>query len=84
MNDKPFDQFIYDTLEETYQKALLIENECTPEQIRLMIIATSLQSMAKTFLLADSYPSSVKLNLKQVALGCLGTYDWVENSLPTK
>lgn len=80
-NGVAFDVFIRNTLEETYQQALLIESNYTPEQIKLMIVATNLQSIAKTFLLADSHPDKVQLNLKQVALGILGTQDWLKEGL---
>ena len=77
MSEHPFDVEIRNLLEATYQAALKIESELTPEQIKLLIAATNLQSIANTFLLADERPD-VQLNLKQCALGILGTKDWLE------
>lgn len=77
-----FDEEIHNLLESAYQEALVIgAGAYSPEQIKLMIIATNLQSLAKTFLIADSKPDEVTLNLKQVALGLLGTSDWVKKGL---
>lgn len=75
----PFDVEIRDILEDTYKKATLInDGQYTPEQLKLMILATNLQSLANTFLLADSDPEKIQLNLKQVALGILGSADWIK------
>lgn len=79
--DQSFDLDIYNTLEATFQAALLIHSGLTPEQIKLMIVATSLESLAKSFLLADSEPERISMNLKQVALGILGTADWVKEPI---
>lgn len=77
-----FDEEIRDLLETAFQAALVIgSGTYTPEQIKLMIISTNLQSLAKTFLVADDKPDEITLNLKQVALGLLGTSDWVKEGL---
>lgn len=73
---------IYDLLENAFQAALLIGGSTySREQIKLMIVSTNLESLAKTFLIADDKPDEVTLNLKQVALGLLGTSDWVKEGL---
>lgn len=78
-----FDEEITQLLQETFTQALLIGSTTyTADQIRLMIIATNMQSLANTFLLADNNPEAVNLNLKQVALGLLGTKDWIMENLP--
>jgi hypothetical protein len=77
-----FDVEIHNLLETAFQSALIIGgNTYTPEQIKLMIVATNLESLAKTFLFADDKPEEITLNLKQVALGLLGTSDWVKEGL---
>ena len=77
-----FDLEIRNLLESTFQAALLVGGETyTPEQIKLMIASTNLESLAKTFLIADDKPDEVTLNLKQVALGLLGTADWLKENL---
>lgn len=77
-----FDEEIHDLLETAFQSALIIGGDSyTPEQIKLMIVATNLESLAKTFLVADSKPDEITLNLKQVALGLLGTSDWVKEGI---
>lgn len=79
-----FDEEIHNLLESAYQDALVIGADVySPEQIKLMIISTNLQSLAKTFLIADSKPDEIMLNLKQIALGLLGTSDWVKKGLET-
>lgn len=80
---EPFDVEIRNLLEATYQAALKIESSLTPEQLKLLIAATNLQSVANTFLLADERPE-VQLNLKQAALGILGTKDWLEEGISEK
>lgn len=80
--EQGFDQEIRDLLEEAFQAALLVGGGTySPEQIKLMIVATNMQSLAKTFLVADSKPDEITLNLKQVALGILGTSDWIKEGL---
>lgn len=82
MSEGNFDIEIHDLLEAAFQAALVIgAGSYTPEQIKLMIVATNLQSLANTFLMADSKPDDITLNLKQVALGLLGTSDWVKEGL---
>lgn len=77
-----FDTEIHDLLESAFQAALIIGSGVyTPEQIKLMIVSTNLESLARTFLLADDKPDEITLNLKQVALGLLGTSDWVKEGL---
>lgn len=80
--DRGYDEELRDILEGTYQAALLVKSSYTPDQIKLMILATNLGSIANTFLLADSNPE-VKLNLKQLALGILGTQDWITEGFET-
>lgn len=75
-----FDLAIRDLLEETFQAALLMGSTHTPEQLKLMIVATNLESLANTFLLADE-ANEVDLDLKKVALGLMGTSDWVKEGL---
>lgn len=82
MSDEGFDLQIHNLLEAAFQSALIIGGGTyTPAQIKLMIVATNLESLAKTFLLADDAPDEIELNLKQVALGLLGTSDWVKEGL---
>lgn len=76
----PFDIEIRNLLEATFQAALKVQSDLSPEQIKLLIVATNLQSIANTFLLADERPE-VQLNLKQAALGILGTKDWLEEGI---
>ena len=77
-----FDVEIRNLLNTAFQSALIIGGDAySPEQIKLMIVATNLESLAKTFLLADDKPDEITLNLKQVALGLLGTSDWVKEGL---
>lgn len=80
MSDLPFDVEIRNLLEATFQAALKVQSDLTPEQIKLLIVATNLQSIANTFLLADER-EDVSLNLKQTALGILGTKDWLEEGI---
>lgn len=81
MENSGFDSEIYSILEDTYQKALLMnDGKYTTEQIKLMIVATNLQSLANTFLTAD-LDDRITMDLKQVALGILGTCDWVKEGL---
>jgi hypothetical protein len=76
-----FDQEIRNILEQTFQAALAVgKNKYTSEQIKLMIVASNMHALAKTFLEADENPNGVSLNLKKVALGILGTSDWIEES----
>lgn len=77
---EPFDVEIRNLLEATYQAALKVKSDLTPDQIKLLIAATNLQSISNTFLLADERPD-IQLNLKQVALGILGTKDWLEEGI---
>ncbi len=77
---EPFDVEIRNLLEATFQAALKIQSDLTPEQLKLLIAATNLQSIANTFLLADERPD-IQLNLKQTALGILGTKDWLEEEI---
>jgi hypothetical protein len=82
MEDLGFDQDIYNILDATFKAALLIGGDhYTPEQLKCMIAATNLESLAKTFLLADDNPEDITLNLKQVSLGLLGTADWLKAGL---
>lgn len=82
MEDLNFDQEISTILETTFQQALLISAGAhTPEQLRLMIVSTNLESLAKTFLIADNQPDTISLDLKKVALGLLGTADWIKDGL---
>jgi len=76
MDEQGFDSDIRDVLDETFQAALKIGSDHTPDQLKLMIIATNLEALAKTFLLADDH-EEVTLDLKQVALGLLGSKDWL-------
>lgn len=80
MEDIGFDQEIFSLLEETFKAALSIGGDYSPEQIKLMIVATNLESLAKMFLVADNKPEEVTLNLKKVALGIMGTSDWIQSS----
>jgi hypothetical protein len=78
-----FDGEISAILEDTFQAALLIGGSVyTPEQIKLMIAAVNIESLAHTLLVADSN-EEVDLNLKQMALGLLGTSDWLKAGLDT-
>lgn len=82
MENIGFDQEIAGLLESAYQAALLIGGQVyTSDQIKLMIIATNLESLANTFLMADNDPEGMTLNLKQVALGLFGSSDWLKTDL---
>ena len=84
-NDIPFDVEIRDILEDTYKKATILnDGQFTPDQLKLMILATNLQSLANTFLLADKSPGEVKMDLKKVALGILGTHDWIQEGFTNR
>lgn len=81
-----FDIEIRDTLEITYQAALALNkvqgSRYSPEQIKLMILVTTLTALSNTFLMADTEDEDIKLDMKKVALGVLGTADWVKEGLP--
>ncbi len=76
-----FDVEISRVLEATYQAALMIgSKKYSPAEIKLLILAADLEALAKTFLLVDDR-EEVTMDLKQVALGILGTVDWVRDGL---
>lgn len=82
MDQKNYDEEMRDLLEGTFREALDIGGQIySPEKIKLMIMATNLDSLAKLFLIADSKPDEVTLDLKQVALRILGTADWIKEGL---
>lgn len=76
-----FDQEMYKILNDTFKAALLLGSSHSPEQIKLMIVATNLESLASMFLLADESPELAQLDFKKVALGLMGTGDWVREGL---
>lgn len=83
MDNTGFDLEIRNLLEAAYQTALLMGSNYTPDQIKLMMVAKNLESAANTFLMADNNPA-ITLNLKQVALGLLGTQDWIKEGLESE
>lgn len=82
MEEINFDLEIRNLLEGAYQAALKLNKGqvYSPEQIKMMIVATNLESLAKTFLHADETEEAT-LDLKKVALGILGTIDWIKEDL---
>lgn len=80
MENQGFDQEIRDILQQTFSSALVIgEGSYTPEQVKLMILATNLDALAKTFLKADE-DDRFNPDFKQVALALFGTSDWIRES----
>lgn len=82
MEKVPFDREVTELLEEAYQTALKINNNrvFSPEHIKMLILITNLEAMAKTFILASD-TNGIDLDLKKVALGVFGTIDWIRESL---
>ena len=58
------------------------QNTDTDDQLRLRLVASNLRALANVVLIADSKPNEFSLNLKQVALGILGTSDWIYDHIP--
>lgn len=83
-NTLGFDQTMFNILDGTFKAALLLGGTHTPEQIKLMMVATHLESLANLFLLADETSDKggdTALDLKKVALGLMGTADWVKDGM---
>lgn len=81
MENECFDGEIRDLLESAYQTALMLgDGAYSPEQIKMMVIATNMESLVKTFLFTDLHPE-IDLDMKKMALGVLGCIDWIRESL---
>lgn len=77
----PFDEEIATMLEGAFRQALVIGGDAySDDHIRLLILTTHLKSVVKVFLEADTNPD-LQLDLKKVALGMLGSIDWIEQGL---
>ena len=57
------------------------ENADTDEQLKMRIVSSNLKALANVMLIADS-KEEISLNLKQVALGLLGTAAYLSDDLP--
>lgn len=77
-----FDAEILTLLQGTYHVASFMDHPYTEEQLKMKIVATNLKALVNTFLVAAEHPDEVDLNLQQVALGLLGTVDFLEEDLP--
>lgn len=58
------------------------ENKDSDEQLKMRIVASNLKALADIFLMADSKPEEVEVDYKRVALGLLGTSDYLIKDLP--
>ena len=79
---EPFDTEIYTLLKGTYNAALLLPHPYTTDQLKMKIVSTNLKALANTFLKASDHPEVITMNFMQVALGILGTVDFLEDDLP--
>lgn len=77
-----FDSEIYELLKGTYQVASFMNHPYSEDQLKIKIVATNLRALVNTFLLAADHPEKIEVNFKQVALGILGTIDFLEEGLP--
>lgn len=82
-----FDQEIRNLLERAYQAALKINGNAktkfNPDHIKLMIVTTHMDSLAKALLHADEHDVGA-LDMKKMALGIYGTIDWIREDLESK
>lgn len=81
MNESPLDTELYDTMEAVFQ---IIkgnpENRDTDDQLRMRIVASNLKALSSVLLLASR--PDIQLDVNKVALGLLGTADFLINHLP--
>lgn len=77
----PLDQ----DLQETMSSMVEIMREMgwdqdTDDQLRMRIVGHNLRGMAEMFMVA--HEKEIQLNCQQLALGMLGTADWLMETLP--
>jgi len=77
-----FDDEIKSVLDTTHQMGLRMPSPYTPDQLRMAIVGMNLRALVHTLLTADS-EDAIKIDFKQVALGILGTVDFLEADLPS-
>ena len=82
-NGNPLDIEVGETMDAAFQ-ILRDLPDCpdSSDQLRMRIAAHNLRALAQVILIADSNPEAITANLKQVALGLLGTSDWMLKYLP--
>lgn len=82
MSELPLDMELDETMETVFQ--IIKENpdnKDSDDQLRMRIVASNLRALSTVLLLADSRPD-MGLDVKKVALGLLGTSDFLLKSLP--
>lgn len=79
----PLDVDLGEAMDVVYEMILASpENKDTPDQLRARIAAHNLKAFATVLLMADDNADTIKVNLKQIVLGLLGTSDWLTKNLP--
>lgn len=82
MSELPLDAELDETMEMVFDiiKANP-ENTDTDDQLRMRIVASNLRALSTVLLMADENPN-IGLDIKKVALGLLGTSDFIVKHLP--
>ena len=79
-----YDTAIKEMLDSTFNQGLKFPNNpYTLDQLRMAIVATNLKGLVNAILMADEKPDEVRMDFKQLALGILGTIDFLTETLPS-
>lgn len=78
----PLDEELYSAMDDVFEMIKgNLANRDTDDQLKRRIVYHNLNALAQVILLADANPE-MTLDLKRVALGILGTADWIAKGLP--
>lgn len=79
-----FDAEIKELLDATYLAGMVIDRDhvYTSDQLRMAIVGKNLRGMVNMLLVAAEKPDEIKVDYHQMALGILGTVDFLTETLP--
>lgn len=80
MDGTGFDTEVKTLLDSTYLAGMAIGSELSSEQLRIAIVATNLRALVNVLLAADTN-TEINVDFKAMALGILGTVDFLEEAI---
>lgn len=80
-----FDEEITQAMDKVFAATSVVNKktgkQLTPDQLRIWIAATNLKGLVNVILMSQN-SEEIELDLNQLALGLLGTIDWMLQGVP--